>query len=177
MKNKTTYGLFGLVLFLAGCAALGSKTKVYNTTLVQEIKTVGLITKRYEQPRNHYHEIIKASFTRDLMERLNQKNLFNVVVLDTMENEGLDVKSYRTDAQVDALLVAEWKLSNPQSMVTDAKVQLSLVNRETKEPLIVSSHGTKFGNSYWWTPALPKTLFDATEGALNALEKKFKSVQ
>ena len=171
------YGLLCLTVFLVGCAALGSKTTIHNNARVKEIRTVGLITKRFNQPRNSYHELIKARFTRDLMERLNQKNLFNVVVLDTMENEGLDIKSYKTDAQIDAFLVAEWKLSHPQSVVSDAKVQLSLVDNETKELLIVSSHGTKFGNSYWWTPALPKTLLDATEGSLNALEKNLKSMR
>jgi hypothetical protein len=109
------------------------------------------------------------------MEKLEKKDLFKVVVLDTMENEKLNIKSYVTDAAVDALLVADWKLINPYNVVTDAKVQLTLLDKETKEVLLVSSHGTKFGNSYWMTPSLPKTLLDATEGALNTMEKNIKS--
>lgn len=169
------YGIIGLSILLMSCAALGSKTKIYDYRKIDNIRTVGLITKRFDQPRNPYHKIIKESFTRTLMEELEKKNLFKVVVLDTTENEKLNIKSYVTDATVDALLVANWKLINPYNMVTDSKVQLSLLDKETKEVLLVSSHGTKFGNSYWMTPSLPKTLLDATEGAINSMEKNIKS--
>jgi hypothetical protein len=60
-------------------------------------------------------------------------------------------------------------------MVTDSQVQLSLIDNQTREVLLISSHGTKFGNSYMWTPSLPRTLLDATEGALNTMEKNIKS--
>jgi hypothetical protein len=164
-------------IFLVSCAALGSKTRISNDVKVREIRTVGLITKRSDQPRNRYHQIIKESFTRTLIAELEKKNLFKVVVLDTMENEKLNVESYVTEAPVDALLLAEWKLTNPNNMVTDSKVQLTLLDKETKEILLTSSHGTKFGNSYWSTPTLPKTLLDATEGALNTMEKHIRSRQ
>lgn len=169
------YGIIGLSILLMSCAALGSKTNIYNDRKIDKIKTVGLITKRFDQPRNPYHKIIKESFTRTLTEELEKKNLFKVIVLDTMENEKLNIQTYVTDATVDALLIADWKLINPNNMVTDSKVQLSLVDKETKEVLLVSSHGTKFGNSYWMTPLLPKTLLDATEGAINSMEKNIKS--
>jgi hypothetical protein len=171
------YGIIGLTVFLTACAALGSKTKIYNDTKIKEIKTVGLITKRFEQPRNPYHKIIKESFTRTLIAELEKKNLFKIVLLDTMENEKLNIKSYVTDTSIDALLLAEWKLSSPYNMVTDSKVKLSLLDKATKEVLLISSHSTKFGNSYWLTPSLPRTLLDATEGALNAMKKNIKSKQ
>lgn len=169
------YGIIGLTIFLMSCAALGSRTRIYNARKIDGIKTVGLITKRFDQPRNTYHKIIKESFTKTLIEGLEKKCLFKIVVLDTMENEKLDIKSYVTNEAVDALLVADWKLINPYSMVTDSKVQLSILDKETKEVLLFSSHGTKFGNSYWMTPLLPTTLLDATEGALNTMEKNIKS--
>lgn len=156
------------------CAALGSKTKIYNDRQIGDIKTVGLITKRFDQPKNPYHKIIKESFTKTLLEGLDKTGMFKIVVLDTMENENLNIKSYVTDATVDALLIADWKLISPKKMVTDSKVQLTLLDKETKEVLMVSSHGTKFGNSYWMTPSLPKTLLDAIEGAIYSMEKKIK---
>ncbi|MCR6639874.1 MAG: hypothetical protein NVV82_13065 [Sporocytophaga sp.] len=157
------------------CAALGSRTKVYDSGKARDIKTVGLITKRFDQPRNPYHKIIKEAFTRTLIEELEKKGLFEVVILDTMENEKLIIKSYVTNEPVDALLVADWKLNNPNNMVTDSKVQLTLLDKETKEVLLISRHGTQFGNLYEMTPALPKTLLDATEGAINSMEKNIKS--
>ena len=169
------YLVIGLSICLMSCAALGSKTKIYNDRQIGDIKTVGLITKRFDQPRNSYHKIIKESFTKTLLAGLDKTWMFKIVVLDTMENENLNIKSYVTDATVDALLIADWKLINPNSMVTDSKVQLTLLDKETKEVLMVSSHGTKFGNSYWMTPLLPKTLLDATEGAINSMEKNIKS--
>jgi hypothetical protein len=62
-------------------------------------------------------------------------------------------------------------------MVTDSNVKLSLIDRKTNDLLMVSSHGTKFENSYWMTPVLPRTLLDATDGALNAMEKKLNQIQ
>lgn len=168
------YIVIGLSICLMSCAALGSKTKIYNDKQIADIKTVGLITKRFDQPRNPYHKIIKESFTKALLDGLDKTGMFKIVVLDTMENENLNVKSYVTDATVDALLIADWKLINPYNMVTDSRVQLTLLDKEAKEVLMVSSHGTKFGNSYWMTPSLPKTLLDATEGAINSMEKKIK---
>lgn len=169
------YIVTGLSICLMSCAALGSRTKIYNERQIGNIQTVGLITKRFDQPRNPYHKIIKESFTKTLLERLDNTRMFTIVVLDTMENENLNVKSYVTNATVDALLIAEWKLINPHNMVTDSRVQLTLLDKETKEVLMVSSHGTKLGNSYWMTPSLPKTLLDATEGAVNSMEKNIKS--
>lgn len=157
------------------CAAFGSRTTVYNEAEIRNIRTIGLITKRFDQPRNNYHKIIKESFTRTLLNGLERKNLFKIVLLDTMENEGFDINSYVIDAPIDAILVAEWKLAKPYNMVTDSKVQLSLFDKETKEILLTSSHSTKFGNSYWLTPYLPRTLLDATEAALNTMEKGIKS--
>jgi hypothetical protein len=86
----------------------------------------------------------------------------------------LNIQTYTTPAPVDALLVAEWRLMYPFSMITDARVELSLVDKTTKEVLLVSRHGTKFGNSYMMTPALPATVLDATEGAVNTMAKKVK---
>ncbi len=169
------YLITAISIFAMSCAALGSKTRIYNETRIRNIKSVGLVTKRNDQPRNRYHHLVKESFTKALIEGLEKKDLFTVVVLDTMENERLDIKSYVTDATVDALLVAEWKLANPASMVTDSSVKLSLMDKDTKELLAVSTHGTKFGNSYTWTPSLPRTLLDATEGALNSMEKNIKA--
>jgi len=169
------YGIVGLTIVLMSCAALGSRTRIYNRIKIDNIKTVGLITKRFDQQRNPYHKIIKESFTRTLIQELEKKNLFKIIVLDTMENEKLDIKSYVTEAAVDALLVADWKLGNPNRMVTDSKVRLSLMDKETKEVLLVSSHGTKLGNSYWLTPSLPRTLLDATEGAVKSMAKNIKS--
>jgi hypothetical protein len=171
------YGIIGLTILLMSCAALGSRTKVYNGTKVRGVKTIGLVTKRFDQPRNPYHKIIKESFTRALIKDLEKKNLFKVIVLDTMENETLDINSYMTEAPVDALLLAEWKLNRPNSLVTDANVQLSLLDRKTKEVLLISRHGTKFGNSYWLTPAVPATLLDAAEGAVKSMNKYIKSRQ
>lgn len=168
------YLVIGLSIWLMSCAALGSKTKIYNDRQIGDIKTVGLITKRFDQPKNPYHKIIKESFTKTLLEGLDKTGMFKIVVLDTMENENLNIKSYVTDATVDALLIADWKLISPKKMVTDSKVQLTLLDKETKEVLMVSSHGTKFGNSYWMTPSLPKTLLDAIEGAIYSMEKKIK---
>jgi len=170
------YLLGVMVIILGSCAALGSKSKVYDKGRAGNIKTVGLLTKRSDQLRSHYHKIVKEAFTRTLMDGLEERNLFDVTVLDTMENEKLDVKTYATDAQVDALLVAEWKLAYPHQMVTDASVQLSIIDLKTREVLLTSRHGTKFGNSYGLTPHLPKTLLDATDGALKAMEKTLKKV-
>jgi len=169
------YIIIGLSVCLMSCAALGSKTRVYNDKKIGDIKTVGLITKRFDQPRNPYHKIIKESFTQTLLERLDKTGMFKIIVLDTMENENLNIKSYMTDARVDALLIADWKLINPNNMFTDSKVQLTLLDKETKEVVMISSHGTKFGNTYWMNPSLPKTLLDATEGAINSMEKNIKS--
>ena len=170
------YAIVGLLaFFLMSCAALGSRTKVYNKTKIKNIRTIGLVTKRFDQPRNPYHKIIKESFTRTLIEGLEKEHLFKVIVLDTMENEKLNINSYVTDTPIDALLVAEWKLANPYNMVTDSKVKLSLIDKESKEVLLISSHGTKFGNSYWLTPSLPRTLLDATEGALKTMGKNIKT--
>jgi len=172
------YAIIGLLaISLVSCAALGSRTKVYNDTKIKNIKTIGLVTKRFDQPRNPYHKIIKESFTRTLIEGLEKEHLFKVIVLDTMENENLNINSYATDNPIDALLIAEWKLANPHNMVTDSKVKLSLLDKESKEILLISSHGTKFGNSYWLTPSLPRTLLDATEGALKTMGKNFKTRQ
>jgi len=168
------YGIIGFTIVLMSCAALGSKTKVYNDTKVKSIKTVGLITKRYDQPRNGFHKIVKESFTRTLIAELDRAGLFRVVVLDTMENERLNIKSYETDKPVDALLIAEWKLTQPYSIITDSKVSLSMVDKNTKELLLHSSHGTKFGNSYWMMPSLPGTLLDATKGAVKTMEKNIR---
>lgn len=167
--------LMALSICLMSCAAIGSRTKIYNPQQISNIKTVGLITKRFEQQRNPYHKIIKEAFTRTLLEELGKTMMFKIVVLDTMENEKLNVENYETDAEVDALLLAEWKLIDPNNMITDSKVQLTLLNKKTKEILMVSSHGTKFGNSYWMTPLLPKTLLDATEGAIKSMNKKSKA--
>lgn len=166
-----------LAFLLMSCAALGSRTKVYNETKIMSIKTIGLVTKRFDQPKNPYHKIIKESFTRTLIEGLEKKHLFKIIVLDTMENEKLNISSYLTDAPIDALLIAEWKLADPYNMVTDSKVKLSLLDKGSKEVILISSHGTKFGNSYWLTPSLPRTLLDATEGALKTMRKNIKTKQ
>lgn len=169
------YAFIGLAILFMSCAALGSKTKVYNENKIRDVKTVGLVTKRFDQPRNPHHKIIKESFTKAMIEGLEKKNLFKVVVLDTMENEKMNIKTYETNSLIDAVLFAEWKLASPYSRATDCKVQLSLVDKKTKEVLLFSRHGTKLGNSYWLVPPLPGPLLDATEGALNALEKSMKS--
>ena len=168
------YVIWGFTILFMSCATLGSRTRIYNEGKVQNIKTIGLITKHFNQPRNPYHKIIKESFTRALISELETKNLFKVVILDTMENEQLNINSYVTDAPIDALLLAEWKLAIPQSMVSDAKVKISLLDKETKELLLISKHGTKFGNSYWRVPALPKTLIDAVNGSVATLEKNIR---
>jgi hypothetical protein len=168
------YFLIAIAVVLGSCAALGSRSKVYDRTKAGSVRTVGVLTKRVDQPRSHYHKIVKESFTRALIDGLEKGGLFEVTVLDTMENEKLDVKSYVTDVPLDALLIAEWKLDRPASMVTDARVQLSLIDNRTGQVLLTCSHGTKFGNSYWSTPHLPKTLLDAIEGALRRMEKTMK---
>jgi hypothetical protein len=171
------YGIIGLTIFLTSCAALGSRTKVYDEAKARSIKTVGLITKQYKQPRSPYHKIIKEAFTRALIAKLERENLFNVVILDTLENEGLNIQTYATQAPVDVLLVAEWRLINPFFMDTDSRVELSLVDKVTREVVLVSRHGTKLGNTYRQTPFLPATLLDATEGAVNSMAKKLKGKQ
>lgn len=168
------YGIIGLIALLLSCATLGSKTRIFDDVRVKKINTIGLITKRFDQPRNIHHKIIKESFTRTLIEGLENRNLFTIILLDTLENENLNVESYSTTVPMDALLVAEWRLAKPNKMVTDAKVQLSLLDKDTKEVLLTSSHSTKFGNTYWSAPYLPRTLLDATDAALNTMEKKIR---
>jgi len=169
------YTLIGTLIMLMSCAPLGSKTKIYNDTRIKDIQTVGLITKSLDERRNPYHTIIKEAFTRTLIEGLEKKNLFRVIILDTMENEKLEIKTYTAVAAVDALLLAEWDLAHPNNMVSDAKVKLSLLDKETKEVFLISKHNTLFGNSYWMIPILPKTLIDATEGALRTFAKNINS--
>ena len=169
------YAIIGLTILFMSCSVLGSKIRVYNEAGIKNIKTVGVITKRFNQPRNPYHKIIKEAFTRTLLEELEKKKLFTIIILDTMENENLNIESFMADTRIDAVLLAEWRLGNPYNMVTDSKVKLSLLDKRTKEILLTSSHGTKLGNSYWLTPSLPRTLLDATEGAIKTMDKNIKA--
>jgi hypothetical protein len=170
MKNL----IIVLSVFLMSCATLGSMSKIYNDAKVHSVKTVGLITKRFDQPRNPFHRKVKETFTRTLITELEKRDLFKIVLLDTMENENFSADTYVTDASVDALLIAEWKLNTPHYVASNASVKLSLLDKETKEVLITARHGTLLGTSYWRTPTASITIFDATVGAMNAMEKRIK---
>lgn len=161
-------------VIISSCATLGSKTHIYNLSELDKIKTVGLITRRSDQPRNIYHKMIKEAFTSNLIQKLTESYLFNIVILDTMENETLNINTLQTSENVDAYLLVDWKLRFPENYTSDAKVELSLLTKDSKELILMSSHNTSFGNSYWRTPILPKTLLDATDDAITTMTKHIK---
>jgi hypothetical protein len=169
MRNFLIFIVLGL---LVSCATLGSKTTIYDHSRLNDIKTIGIITKRFSQPKNSYHQLVKESFTKALLEGIREREMFKIIILDTTENENLNLLEFSIPENVDAILLAEWKLANPGSMVSNARVNLSIIDKQNKKVILTSSHGTNLGNSYWWTPALPKTLLDAVEGALNTMNKK-----
>ncbi len=166
---KVSILIFAISVIISSCVAFGSKTYVYNSYKLDKIKSIGLITKRADQPRNLYHNLIKAAFTNNLIQKLSEANLFRVVILDTMENETFNIDSFHTNENVDALLLAEWKLRYPEQNISDSKVELYLIDKDSKEVILKSSHNSNFGNSYWRTPLLPRTLLDATDDAIATL--------
>ncbi len=158
------------------CAWLGSKAVIRNQP-TQKIKNVAVIIAQdavFETSRTdgEYFYVTKI-----LAEELAKKKIFKFTILDkkisagSLDQLGIGLLGTELMSQYDAYLICI-----PKARGRNYKVELMLSQTNPVKELIYATHNTGMGNSYTFYQNSTILLNDATRGALDIMEKRWKKM-
>jgi hypothetical protein len=162
-----------LTFLLASCAWLGSTSTLHQMP-GKKMARVAVLIAQDEVFLGANSDSEHFLLTKVIAEELARRRLFSFKILDrrytraTLNDLEASLLGLELSDRYDGYMVF---------FPDQTGMQVKLYEAKPNRQIITANHDTLFGNSYWFPQYSSSIMVDATRGALNAFERKWKNLK
>jgi hypothetical protein len=181
-KQILTLAIF--IIFLEGCATLGTKT-LYKSEARSEIKNIGFSNLDGNAIVSKIFPQTDSIFKKTFIETFKTYNLTDIIPLNIefpiAKPNTSEIAQICKENNFDGFVISHLKFIHitysayfiPIAKTWDTEVEMKLFDN-TGNLMLTVLHNTTKGNSYFMPPTADKTIRDGTQGAIRRIAKELR---